>query len=194
MPRHKEYIREDVIDAATQVFWAKGFKGTSVSDLIAATKLSRCSMYTEFGNKEGLFRECIENYVRKINKKPTDILTRQPLGLRNIIDFFQERITKASSCDHFGSMLVNLTAERESIDKESFEIISKHLKTRESNLCDCLKAAKERGEIAQENNCRDLAKFLLSVLSGIMVMSKTRQTKETLEATVEVAMSTIIKK
>ncbi len=193
MVRHKEYIREDVIDAATQVFWAKGFKGTSVSDLVSATGLNKHSMYAEFGSKEGLFRECIENFARKTNKEPNEILTRQPLGLQNIVDFFHNRIAYASSCSSFGCMLVNLTVERELIEAGAFEQVSSYLSGLEECFYNCLQAAKERGEIAESNDCRVLANFLLNVTSGIMVMSKTRPTKESLEATVKVAMSTIKK-
>ncbi len=49
MGRPKEYVRDEVLDAATHVFWEKGYEGTSVSDLVEGTGLHRRSMYEEFG-------------------------------------------------------------------------------------------------------------------------------------------------
>ena len=45
MARHKEYVREAVLEAATQLFWENGYEGTSMNGLVEATRLHRRSMY-----------------------------------------------------------------------------------------------------------------------------------------------------
>ena len=54
MARHKEYVKEEVLEAATQLFWEHGYEGTSMNGLVEATGLHRRSMYEEFGDKDGL--------------------------------------------------------------------------------------------------------------------------------------------
>ena len=87
MPRSKEYIKEEVLEAATTLFWTKGFEGTSMNDLVEQTGLNKHSMYSEFGDKEGLFLACMDYYVYESNKVVLDILTKHPLGLHNIEKF-----------------------------------------------------------------------------------------------------------
>ena len=191
MVRTKEYTRSDVVDAATRVFWTKGFKGTSVSDLVAATGLNKHSMYQEFGNKEGLFRECVDNFAEKTIKEPNVILSSPPLGLANIEAFFQNRIDYAVSCSCCGCLLVNSMVEKEHIDQGAFGQVQKYLEQLEEAFYQCLKAARSQGQVTKGSNCRVLAKYLLNFTVGMMVMSKGSPTRKELNAIVNTALRTV---
>jgi len=191
MARQKEYIREEVINAATKVFWARGFKGTSVSDLVGATGLNKHSMYQEFGSKEGLYHECLDNFTNKINWQLDAILTRKPLGLQNIKDFFRNRIEYASSGECHGCMLVNATVEKELLDDDAIERTQQYLSHRRDTILECLKAAQKTGEVNPAKDPDVLADYLLSFLTGIMVVGKTNPTRKSLEAATEVAFSSL---
>jgi AcrR family transcriptional regulator len=52
------------IDAATQVFWARGYGEASLDDLTAAMGITRPSLYAAFGDKEALMLTCIARYGR----------------------------------------------------------------------------------------------------------------------------------
>ena len=191
MARTKEYDRDEVLDAATQIFWIKGFKGTSMSDLVAATGLNKHSMYQEFTSKEGLFRECIDNFFLKMGKEHHALLNREPLGLKNIEELFSIIIEHASSNECRGCMMVNTAIEKELVDQEAFEQVKKHLFGREEVFHSCLAASQANGEIAPEKDCRILAGFLMTFISGLMVTSKTNPTKDIVAAQVEAALSVI---
>ena len=45
-----------------RVFWSRGYEGTSMADLTAATGLHSPSLYAAFGDKETLFREAVDHY------------------------------------------------------------------------------------------------------------------------------------
>jgi TetR/AcrR family transcriptional regulator, transcriptional repressor for nem operon len=191
MARMKEYDRGEVLDAATRIFWVKGFKGTSMSDLVAATGLNKHSMYQEFGSKEGLFRECIDNYFLRALKDVTGILTEHPLGLQNIEDYFRMVVDHASSNESSGCMMVNSAIEKELLEEKAFIQVKKNLVQYEELLYQCLAAAQKSGDIAPRKDCRTLADFLLTFGYGMMVKSKTGPSKKSLEALVEIALSII---
>ncbi len=193
MARSKEYKREEVLDAATRVFWVKGFKGTAVSDLVAATGLNKHSMYQEFGNKEGLFRECIDNYVLRLNSEGRSLLGRQPLGVGNIEAFFRRMSDHAASSDCPGCLLVNSAIEKELLEEEAFLQVKNSLARVEELFCQNLAAAQTHGQITQEKDSRTLAAFLFTFANGLMVQGKTGRNKETLESMVVVALSTLKK-
>ncbi|SDZ83276.1 transcriptional regulator, TetR family [Desulfuromusa kysingii] len=189
MARNKEYMREEVLDAATQIFWVKGFKGTAVSDLVAVTGLNKHSMYQEFGNKEGLFRECLDNYVLKINREETNVLSQQPLGLNNIEEFFRRRLDHATSSKSPGCLLINSAIEKELLDEEAFKQVEHYLTLLEESFYQCLLAEQKAGGIPPEKDCRALAFYLLNVTAGMMVMSKTAPDKEKLTTMTTVALA-----
>ena len=61
--RPRAFDAEKALDRALQVFWRKGYEGTSLPDLTKAMGINRPSLYAAFGNKEALFRKAIDRYV-----------------------------------------------------------------------------------------------------------------------------------
>jgi len=193
MARNKEYDRERVLDAATQVFWEKGYTGTSMNALVKATGLGKRSMYQEFGSKENLFRECLQNYILNLNREANTILNRHPQGLANIEAFFLNRVDYAAACDCNGCMVINAAIEKELIDAGAFDMVQKALADHEDAFFACLAAARSNGEIPQDKDCRALAGFLMTFSAGMMVMCKTEPEKSALAAGVEAALSVVKK-
>ncbi|AMB87614.1 TetR family transcriptional regulator [Pseudomonas agarici] len=64
MARPREFDENEVLQAALQVFWEKGYEGTSLSDLLEAMGLTKSSLYKAFSSKEALFRRVVERYYR----------------------------------------------------------------------------------------------------------------------------------
>ena len=62
MGRPREFDINTAIKTATELFWRKGYEGTSLSDLTGAMRITAPSFYFAFGNKEKLFRRVIEQY------------------------------------------------------------------------------------------------------------------------------------
>ncbi len=60
--RPRAFDTEKALDRAMEVFWRKGYLGTSLSDLTAATGVERPSLYAAFGNKRALFDKVLERY------------------------------------------------------------------------------------------------------------------------------------
>lgn len=63
--RPRAFDREDALDAATQVFWRKGYNGASMLDLTSAMGIGSASLYATFGSKEQLYAEAIDHYARR---------------------------------------------------------------------------------------------------------------------------------
>ncbi|HDU8570239.1 TPA: TetR/AcrR family transcriptional regulator, partial [Morganella morganii] len=61
--RPREFDREVALRKAEQVFWQRGYEGTSMSDLVAALGIASARIYAAFGSKENLFREAIALYL-----------------------------------------------------------------------------------------------------------------------------------
>ena len=62
MGRPREFDINTAINTATELFWRKGYEGTSLNDLTGAIGITAPSFYFAFGNKEQLFRRVIEHY------------------------------------------------------------------------------------------------------------------------------------
>lgn len=87
MGRNKLFVRDEVTDKALQVFWKKGYTDTSLKDLEEATGVFKPALYSEFGDKEGLFIECVKFYRENYSSKLQ--LLKEPFGWQNIEDFLR---------------------------------------------------------------------------------------------------------
>jgi AcrR family transcriptional regulator len=60
--RPRRFDVDVALDAATRIFWSRGYSDASLDDLTGAMGLSRPSLYGAFGDKQGLYLKCIERY------------------------------------------------------------------------------------------------------------------------------------
>lgn len=193
MARNKEYNRDEVLQAATQIFWTKGYQGTSMSDLVGATSLNKHSMYAEFKNKEGLYLECLNTYANKMQNRIFETLTSEPLGLENVKNFLHNRVEYALSKNCKGCLLINSTVEKELLQREAFELTQEYLLGVEKLITKCFEAAQTNDEISKDSNPKILAKYVLNFNAGLMVIGKAEQNRETLEAMLEIVLDTFKK-
>ncbi|MET0448888.1 MAG: TetR/AcrR family transcriptional regulator [Aeromicrobium sp.] len=62
MARPRQFDEQQLLDAATDLFWSKGFDATSIDDVSAATGVGNGSIYAAYGSKMGLFLLAFERY------------------------------------------------------------------------------------------------------------------------------------
>ncbi|WP_424966859.1 TetR/AcrR family transcriptional regulator [Dinoroseobacter sp. S375] len=63
MARRPSHDRAATLDRARDLFWAKGYHGTSLKDLEAALDMRPGSIYAAFQNKETLYGLTLERYA-----------------------------------------------------------------------------------------------------------------------------------
>src|SRR5919106_1320568 len=60
--RPRSFDKDAALGRAMEVFWVKGYEGSSMSDLTAAMGIASPSLYAAFGSKEELFRQALKHY------------------------------------------------------------------------------------------------------------------------------------
>lgn len=63
MPRRPTHDRETILARARDLFWAKGYHGTSLKDLEAALDMRPGSIYAAFDSKETLYGLALSQYA-----------------------------------------------------------------------------------------------------------------------------------
>jgi AcrR family transcriptional regulator len=62
MGRPREFDVEKALNTASELFWRKGYEGTSLSDLTEAIGITPPSFYFAFESKEALFKQVLGRY------------------------------------------------------------------------------------------------------------------------------------
>lgn len=61
----RQFDEDEMLADALDVFWRKGFTGTSMIDLAQATGIQRGSLYNAYGDKEQLFLLAFDRYAKR---------------------------------------------------------------------------------------------------------------------------------
>jgi TetR/AcrR family transcriptional regulator, transcriptional repressor for nem operon len=174
MARPREFDEQAVLDAASDIFWTKGYEATSTRDLTARAGLTTSSMYAAFGDKRRLFRRALDHYLGRLREKMSR-LDATALPGKAITGFFEDTI-KGTLRDALqrGCMLVNSALEASPENAELRDAIAHELRLIESFFRECLIAGQARGEISSVHLADDAARQLLAVLLGIRVLARVR--------------------
>lgn len=62
MARPRSFDPDVALDAARDVFWARGYAGASYEQITEATGLQKPSLYAAFGDKRALFLKVLDRY------------------------------------------------------------------------------------------------------------------------------------
>ena len=66
MTSHQAAGRRCILEQAQQLFFAHGYHGVSVRDIVQACGLSNAALYYHFGSKQNLFVEVIREFVASV--------------------------------------------------------------------------------------------------------------------------------
>src|SRR5258708_28889038 len=74
MGRHKEFDQDEALHKAMEVFWARGYQGTSIQDLVVHMGINRQSLYDTFGDKHALYLQALDRYCQAESRKAIELL------------------------------------------------------------------------------------------------------------------------
>ena len=191
MGRTKQFDKQAALDDAMRVFWAKGFHGTSMQDLVDNLGVNRQSLYDTFGGKHDLFEAALERY-RSLQALPMRRALEQDGSVGDVLrGFFQGLINALLDSDGKGCFMVNSTTELASQDKAVFGTCSANARQLEAAFTGLMVRAQQSGEISAERSAVQLARFLLSTMNGLSVTAKATRDRKILNDVVEVALSVL---
>ncbi len=90
MARPTEFVAEEKLLCALNIFWDKGYTAASLADLTKAMQLNKSSLYNTFGDKHSLFKACLKVYGKSVEKEYTTAVEQghDPLAkLDNVIGY-----------------------------------------------------------------------------------------------------------
>ena len=84
--REKEQRRNDIIDAAENVFFSKSLENATMDEIAAAAELSKGTLYLYFNNKEDLFYAICMRALRTLRHVLEKAISTGNTGLENLVE------------------------------------------------------------------------------------------------------------
>lgn len=176
MSRPVSYDRADVLDRAMRLFWRRGFEAVTLQDILDETGFNRHSLYKEFGDKDRLFTEALEQYEKMFSTYIADPLESDDGGLDAIRNLFAKRLQP--DVDGRGCFLSNSIIERPMLCDRAVCAVDRFVARFEAALLNAIQVAQRQGTIPSEKDRSALARYLLTVIQGLGTLSKVGMSAE----------------
>lgn len=188
MGRKQRYTREDSINKAMQLFWKKGYDGTSMKDLEICLDMRPGSIYASFGNKEHFYLEAMAFYVQQ---SISDIQQQfEQKGFYDGIKFFiKSRLDDSvtpSAC-MLGKTVSDGVPENTALKAQAGDVLLQF----EVLLNNEMIKAIDKGEIPQSVNKTLLAKFINVQILGLRCYAQIAQDSSVLGSILDESMAAI---
>jgi AcrR family transcriptional regulator len=172
--RPREFDEEAVLDAASEQFWSKGYAGTSMDAIAAATGLGKGSLYGAFGGKHQLFLRIFDTYCARIAGAVADGLTGPDDGAYARLCAHIRAAAAGIAADriHRGCLLAKGAAELSEHDPDVTVRSRRTLERIATILADDIRAAQRQGDLDRATDADQLAILILAVLRGIEALGK----------------------
>lgn len=176
---NKRFDRDEALEKAMQVFWARGYEATGVAELLERIGIGRQSLYDTFGDKRSLFLESLNHYFRT-RVGPLLAQLRAPGSPReNLLQTFQLAEKSMFEADFHGCMIGNTTAELTERDPEVEELVRGYLGAMEDAFTDLFRRGQATGEFGRGIDPQDLARVFVHTLQGLTLLSRVLRDPET---------------
>jgi len=190
--RPRQFDPEEVLDRAIQLFWRKGYDGTSVQEIVDQTGVNRFSLYTAFGDKRALFLAACERYRRLVVTKRLETMERSQAGVAAIKSFFAGLVDLlASERGWRGCLMTNSTVEVAPHDGEAAQQSRAYLERMNTAFHAVLVRARARGEIGARQSLHEYARYLTTAVQGLAVVAKVSRDPRELQGIVRVVMGAL---
>jgi len=187
-----EFDPAQALDAATRVFWSRGYEATSLDDLLVEMDISKSSFYQTFLGKSELFRRCLESYRDASADHLRAVLDQAESGkafLETILGSVAEGVNDPMG--RAGCLLVNTASEFAQRDPQIAALVTKAFERFEDLYYAAVCRAQAEGEIPKSGDARSLALFLMTNLGGLRGMARSGASPEKIRAVVKVIMNSL---
>jgi TetR/AcrR family transcriptional repressor of nem operon len=173
MARTKDFNENEVLGKAIQLFWHKGYNGTSMQDLVEGLGISRSSLYDTYADKHTLFVKALKSYQCAGASQMQAIIDNGGTAketIQRLLEFTTDELV--DDRQQKGCFMVNAEVEVAPHDAEVNEVICQNEQQMEEAFYQVIKKGQENGEFKNRQDARILARFVFNAVKGMRVTAK----------------------
>lgn len=168
-----EQTRQAILEQAAQVFSVKGYFGTSLDDLMQATRMTKGGIYNHFGSKEALALEAFNFATERIRVRFAEILPPERTTrnrLLAVIYTFQSLIDDPVLAG--GCPLLNTAVEADDTNLPLLARAQQTAQEWQDFMTRTLEKGLELGDVRPEVDPEAVASLMLASLEGGVMLAK----------------------
>lgn len=183
MSKIKQFNKSKAIQIALDVFWEKGYKGTSLTDLTESLGIGKGSFYNTFKSKRVLFEQCIDVFKENSINNLKEILHTEKEVKKGLLNYLKKTLQDAvNDQKHRGCFMTNISTELGASDTEIAQMMNDYYFKMKEVITNYLK----NGSTLQNNTIKEIADTFITFFIGMTVEVKLQNdNKDQIETSID---------
>ena len=181
--------RSRIVDAAASLVYQRGYAGTSLDDVMAATGTSKSQLYHYFADKDALIREVIKAQLGRIFAAQEAAGLHEVASWEGLQRWCGHFVTATAATDGAGGCpLGSLVGELADQSEPARRVLAQCFAEWQSYLSDGFEAMRNNGELAAKADPAELALTVMTALQGGLLMAQATRSARPLELALDMAL------
>lgn len=168
-----ERTRHFIVEKAAPIINKKGMAGTSINDIVEATRLTKGSVYGNFESKDEICLEVFDYLVKRVGADMDFAMSRANSNrdkLFALLDYYFNNVVQQEN--HFGCPLMNFGTEADDTNPVVKQKVSKAIAATENKFAKIIKAGIEAGEFQKTFDAEAFSIKAFAMIEGGMWISR----------------------
>jgi AcrR family transcriptional regulator len=189
--RPRAFDPDAALGKALDVFWERGYEGTSMNDLVAAMGIASASIYAAFGSKEELFRRTMGRYAATRGEPPRRALREAPTARAAIHAMLRATADEITRPDAPHYCMLILAAPTGAVENQAVrEFLAAGRRGMQAEIRDRLVRGTADGDLAASPATLDaIARYYTTVVQGLSIQARDGASRAELETVIGCAMA-----
>jgi AcrR family transcriptional regulator len=157
-----------------EAFWKRGYSGTTLDDLAAATGMNRPSLYAGFGDKREIYLKALEYYWERGLRAMRGALSEERSlqeGLRSVFEgalsIYFSGDGRPRGCFAMGTATTEVVE-----DPQIRALFTRGMRSIDDCFETRFRLARDKGELASDADCETLAGLASAILSKLAIRAR----------------------
>jgi AcrR family transcriptional regulator len=184
--RPRTFDPEVALRQALELFWERGYEGTSISDLAEAMGIASASIYAAFGSKEDLFRRVMALYGSTSGEPPRRALREEPTPRAAILAMLRATADEITRPDAPPGCMLILAAPLGAVENHA---VREFLAVLRRDQFTTIRDRLARDLRLPPDRLDAVARYYTTVMQGLSIQARDGATRADLESVITCAMA-----
>jgi TetR/AcrR family transcriptional regulator, transcriptional repressor for nem operon len=167
-----ERTKHFIVEKAAPLINRKGMAGTSINDIVEATKLTKGSVYGNFESKDEICLEAFDYLLKKVGDNMSYAINQVSTNKDKLFALLDYYLNTLSEDNTYGCPLMNFGTEADDTNPVIKQKVSKAIQSTENRIASIVRAGIEAGEFQKSFDADTFSIKAFAMIEGGMWIAR----------------------